>query len=90
MKRPCLTCGTPTTGTYCPTHRKTTTQRGYGTAHRQARTQLARTLPALCGYGCGRLLTAESRWVAAHRVDSHPEYGYLAACPSCNERAKLR
>lgn len=45
-------------------------------------------LPAFCGYGCGTLLMPDDDWVAAHVVDGQPEYGYIAACPTCNERAK--
>jgi hypothetical protein len=69
-------------------HRRTTVARGYGPAHKRIREQLKTTLPAPCGYGCGRRLEPDGRWVAAHRVDGHPELGYIAACDSCNEGAR--
>lgn len=98
MRRPCLECGTPTEGTRCPTHRKawdrgrrpTATRRGYDRDHRAARAALRDGLPGLCGYGCGTLLFPDGDWVAAHRVDGQPEFGWLASCRSCNERAKAR
>ena len=90
MKRPCIECGVPTTGTRCAAHTRTTVERGYGTAHKFARARLKRTLPAPCGYGCGRMLTPGGDWVAAHRVDGRPECGWLASCRSCNEKAKRR
>ena len=78
----------------CDLHRRRALQRrlsrqarGYGTDHDRARRQLLACLPCLCGYGCGTTLTAHTL-VAAHRVDGHPEYGYLPACQPCNERAK--
>lgn len=91
MKRPCLACGAPTTGSRCPTcttHRPSAHARGYNTQHRQARAQLAELLPTPCGYGCGTILTPTNRWVAAHVHDNNPEAGWLAACPPCNENAK--
>lgn len=98
MRRPCLECGTPTEGTRCPTHRKawdrgrrpTATRRGYDRDHRAARAALRDGLPGLCGYGCGTLLFPDGDWVAAHRVDGQPEFGWLASCRRCNERAKAR
>lgn len=99
--RPCL--GTPnnpctnlTRTTRCPTctqawdrnRRPNAWRRGYNTTHKQARRALEATLPTLCGYGCGTLLTKDTRWMAAHRVDGDPTQGWLASCPSCNERAK--
>lgn len=87
----------PSDGARCPTHRRahqrrrpTATQRGYGPAHRAARAELRDTLPALCGYGCGRLLMPDGDWVAAHRIDGDPSAGWLASCRTCNERAKAR
>lgn len=65
----------------------TTAQRGYGSAHQAARTRIAATLPAPCGY-CGIVIGPGERWDAAHRVDGHPEYGYVPAHPRCNQRAK--
>jgi hypothetical protein len=90
VKRPCLTCGAPTTGSYCPAHRRTTTQRGYGAAHQRARAQLAQTLPTPCAYGCGTILYPGGRWVAAHIVDGDPSAAWIVSCRSCNERAKHR
>ena len=96
MLRPCLDCGRLTRErTRCSTCRKaadklrgTATQRGYGAAHRAARMELKARLPDECGYGCGTWLEPEGDWVAAHVVDGAPEYGYLASCRTCNERAK--
>jgi len=48
---------------------------------------LERALPAPCAYGCGTLVTRVS-YVAAHVIDGDPSAGYVAACRSCNERAK--
>ncbi len=92
-RRPCLACGTPTTGTRCPTcpspgrnpqHRAA----NYGTAHRTARAALAATLPAPCWYGCGTILHPDDNWVAAHLTDGDPTSPRVPACRSCNERAK--
>jgi hypothetical protein len=104
MYRPCIEQGCPrlTTGTRCDEHRKakdrargTRQARGYGADHQHARAELATLLPARCGGGvgapyCGRWITPDDRWVAAHRVDGAPEYGYVHAHPECNERAKRR
>lgn len=67
----------------------TTTQRGYGSAHQQAREQLRATLPAPCGY-CGVVVQPDEDWDAAHVVDGHPEMGWCVAHPACNQRAKVR
>jgi hypothetical protein len=72
----------------CSRHVQSQTQRGYGVPHQRARDALRATLPALCGYGCGRLLLPSGDWVAAHVVDGNPAAGYLASCRTCNERAK--
>jgi len=74
----------------CQRHRRTTTQRGYGVPHQQARQGLATLLPCWCAYGCGTWLTSSSRWVAAHVIDGDPAAGYVVACSACNERAKRR
>lgn len=91
-RRPCITCGTPTTGPRCPAHRRTNDReaRGYGTAHIDARKSLAATLPAPCGYGCGTQLTPDGPWVAAHIIDGDPNAGWIASCRPCNEQAKAR
>ena len=88
--RPCLTCGTPTRGRRCPAHARPTSSvgQGYGAAHRQARARLATTLPAPCGYGCGRTITAAT-FVTAHVIDGDPSAGWIASCRSCNEHAKI-
>ena len=97
MNRPCLVAGCPrlTTATRCQQHeralerqRGTPTQRGYGAVHREARRQLGATLPTPCAYGCGTMLRPGGRWVAAHVVDGNPGAGWIAACVTCNERAK--
>ena len=66
--------------------------RGYDAQHYAARAALAAqiygaggTVP--CGYGCGTRVSADTM-VAAHLVDGRPEMGWIAACRSCNERAK--
>ena len=91
-RRPCIECGTPTTGSRCPTHARTNDRstRGYGPAHQQARANLKLTLPAPCGYGCGTALNPDGNWVAAHVIDGNPDAGWIASCRSCNERAKAR
>jgi hypothetical protein len=90
MRRPCITCGAPTDGSYCPAHTRTTSERGYGSAHLAQRRELAKRLPCWCEGGCGRWLTIDSRWVAAHVVDGQIQYGYLVTCQSCNEKMKHR
>ena len=70
-------------------HRLSAQARGYDSVHRKARKTLASQLPGACGYGCGVTLYPDS-FVAAHRVDGRPEYGWIASCRSCNERAKGR
>lgn len=88
--RPCIHPGCPhlVTKGRCPTHRKTTTQRGYGADHQRARDALALTLPRYCGYGCGTWLTAGSTWHAAHVIDGDPSAGYLVSCVPCNLAAR--
>ena len=89
----CLTVGCPGRAVpggrgRCERCRRTTRERGYGVPHERARETLLATLPAPCGYGCGRLLLPDGDWAAAHRVDGNPAAGYLASCRTCNERAK--
>lgn len=72
----------------CAAHLTGSTGRGYDRAHRGARAQLEQTLPAPCAYGCGRMLTRDDPWIAAHVVDGQPRHGWVAGCPSCNMRAK--
>lgn len=102
MKRPCLDCGRLVNdATRCPpcdarksrlreAGRPSRYARGYDSAHYRARMALALTLPDACGYGCGRMLHRDGDWVAAHVVDGDPSAGWVAACRSCNERAKHR
>lgn len=93
-RRPCLTCGRPTTGTRCPacgTSPGRDPQRraaNYGHHHRTERARLARTLPAPCWYACGTILEPASDWVAAHVIDGDPTSPRVVACRTCNERAK--
>lgn len=101
MKRACIDCGTPTTGTRCILHTRAVDRargsrqaRGYDTSHDHARAELALLLPAPCGGDmgapyCGRWITPSDRWVAAHRVDGAPSLGYVHAHAACNERAKV-
>lgn len=95
--RPCLEPGCPTltNGSRCLTHTRTKDRargsrqaRGYDAAHEAERRALLALLPCPCGYGCGRTLTTPNELVAAHRIDGHPEYGYLPACTRCNQRAR--
>ena len=86
----CLTPRCPGRGVhrgYCERHRRTTTQRGYGVRHQQARVGLWSTLPAPCGY-CGVTIRDGETWVAAHRIDGAPSAGWMVAHGPCNERAK--
>jgi hypothetical protein len=100
MRRPCLDCGKIVNGTRCATcatahfrrleqGRPSSTARGYGVDHRRARAELVKQLPVPC-HGCGQILATAKDMVAAHRVDGHPEFGWLASCRSCNERMKQR
>ena len=93
IRRPCLECGrafpvNQLTRGRCSIHRQTTDQRGYGREHQRSRAALAFTLPTHCAYGCGRLLTADRDWVAAHVVDGDPNSARVVSCVRCNERAK--
>lgn len=72
----------------CAAHRETTSQRGYGVPHQEARARLGALLPLPCAYGCGTILHAGSAWVAAHVIDGDDSKGWVAACVTCNERAK--
>ena len=74
----------------CERRRPNRTQRGYGAQHDRARRILAATLPAPCAYRCGTVLRSAAEMVAAHVVDGDPSAGWIAACRSCNERAKRR
>lgn len=73
---------------FCARHIRSTAERGYGRAHQSARDALARTLPAPCAYGCGVILRPGDRWVAAHVIDGDATAGRVAACLTCNQRAK--
>jgi hypothetical protein len=99
MLRGCIEAPCPnlTTRVRCTLHerqrvarRGTRQQQGYGVDHQQAREALRATLPGPCAYGCGRYLTPDGVWNAAHVVDGDPSYGYVASCVSCNQRAKRR
>lgn len=67
--------------------RGTSTSQGYDAAHRKARAAIKLNLPLPCGY-CGA--EVGEPFVAAHVVDGAPQYGWMAAHASCNERAKRR
>jgi hypothetical protein len=97
--RPCIEAGCPalTNRTRCTTHerlrerrRGTPSQRGYDSRHQAARLALKAMLPDECGYGCGTWLLPDGDWVAAHVQDGNPSAGWIAACRTCNERAKTR
>ena len=96
MKRLCPRHGPQPAGAPCTScqrerwaRRGGTGLRGYGAAHQRARRELALSLPAPCGY-CGTWLTPDADWVAAHLVDGDPDIGWIAACPGCNDRARMR
>lgn len=72
----------------CAAHARSTAERGYDREHQAARAALARTLPAPCAYGCGTILRPGDRWHAAHVVDGDRAAGLVAACETCNQRAK--
>lgn len=84
-------------GTRCPTcerRRPSRHARGYDVLHQRARAALLQQVADAggslgCGYGCGTRVTNQTM-VAAHVVDGDPSAGWLAACRSCNERAKRR
>lgn len=94
-RRPCLTCGRPTTGTRCPTcgtspgRNPARRNANYGHRHRTERARIAATLPAPCWY-CEALVHPDQPWVAAHVVDGEPDSPRVPAHPACNERAKPR
>lgn len=85
--RQCLTCGTVVAqlkkGRCVRCYRP-----NYGADHQQRRVALALSLPADCAYGCGKTMTSDSDWVAAHVVDGDPSSARVVSCRSCNERAK--
>lgn len=98
MKRPCLDCGVLCHATRCDEHRRarenararnSSTHNGNYAEHRKQRDALALTLPAYCFYGCGKLLTANDPWVAAHLTDGDGDSPRVVSCRSCNERAKI-
>ena len=62
----------------------------YGVEHQAARRDLAMTLPALCAYGCGKMLRHGEPWVAAHVIDGDSSAGRVASCPRCNQRLGKR
>lgn len=91
MKRPCIVCGRLSQWSRCPEHeRPSAWRRGYDTRHRAARLVLADRLPAYCWYGCGRLLTENDPWVAAHVRDGDPSSPRVISCRPCNEAAKIK
>lgn len=104
MNRPCLgvngTCPyrALTPNTRCPrctaaesrrreSQRPSAAERGYDAAHVRARRLLGARLPGPCGY-CARVIEPSERWVAAHVRDGDPTYGWVAAHPACNVRAR--
>lgn len=90
--RPCLDCGTPTDGSWCPEHRgdhvrgsndhdRTSTQRGYDSAWRRL-SRRARRLQPWCT-DCGAvddLTTDHLRWPATDLTDVE------VVCRACNSR----
>ena len=74
----------------CERRRASRQARGYDAVHERARAVLETTLPTPCAYGCGTILRSAAEMVAAHVVDGDPTAGWVAACRSCNERAKPR
>ena len=90
IRRRCLKCQQFFTGSRCPRYEcSSRIVRGYGPAHQAARRLLAASLPQACFY-CSEVIYPRERWVAAHRVDGRPKFGYVVAHPTCNERAKIR
>jgi hypothetical protein len=71
----------------CDVHRQTTSERGYGAPHQDARARLERSIPSPCGY-CGVTVQRGEAWVAAHVIDGDPSAGWVVAHGTCNERAK--
>lgn len=80
---------------YCQQHKRehdrqrgTTTQRGYGTAHRRLREQWARRIQAgdtpTCPR-CGRAITSDDKWQLGHNDKRDGWTGPEHA--ACNERA---
>lgn len=88
MRRPCLTCGEPTDGSWCPEHRRdqrdhdrSATQRGYDSTW-QRLSRRARHLQPWCT-DCGAVddLTADHlHWPATTLADVE------VVCRSCNSR----
>lgn len=89
MKRPCLTCGQPTTGTRCPAH-TTTDQRRRPTEHRRAHRDARALLAPLVANGttcgrCGQPIQPHQAWDADRRP-----YGWEPAHATCNRSAGAR
>lgn len=85
-KRPCLVCGTPSSGTRCTLHERARQQArnanrpGHRAAHAKARAALAPIVAsgqATC-YRCGKPITTQS-WDA----DNTP-HGWHPSCSACN------
>jgi hypothetical protein len=78
----------------CERRRPSRQARGYDALHQTARRALLQQVVEAggslsCGYGCGTRVTTDTM-VAAHVQDGAPDLGWIAACRSCNERAKRR
>ncbi len=98
--RPCIICGEPCQGSYCPEHRPvsgwqrksrpTQAERGYGPEHIKERRRLEKVVKsggAICAR-CGELIEPDEPFDLDHRED---RTGYLG--PShrhCNQRAAAK
>ena len=99
VKRPCLTCGVPTQGSYCSAHTKrkhdglTTTQRGLGHAYRKVAAQVL-AQEHTC-WLCGMPPTATDPLTVDHVIPrakggTHQRSNLRAAHSSCNSKRGAR
>jgi hypothetical protein len=81
-KKPCLTCGRPSEGSYCEQHRRerthatTTAQRGYGAEHQRLRKQwtpLVERGTETC-WRCGQLIPPGTPWDLGHQDSDRDVY----------------
>ena len=95
MKRPCLTCGALSRGSYCPAHDKrrsqdrhrlTQRQRGYATAEYRTNRRLVLQRDGWrCAY-CGGPADTVDHLVPYSRSGDNAMDNLVAACRSCNSR----
>lgn len=96
MKRPCLDCGTPATGSRCPEHtrqaqrqrdirRGTAHARGYNAEYRHNRRIVLEESNYACRW-CGRYANTVDHVIPLSRGGSNDVGNLVASCAYCNSR----